>query len=185
MQPLRHADYLEWLGLETYGELEPAVTARLERHLESCAECRATRAALARAAAQIEAEQVAVRPGFADEVAATLPPAVWETRRPSGWSWAGTLLVLLLAGAAGLVAVLPGLTPTTAATTVLDPVVAALRDRAALALGSWRGLEMALERLTGGSAVGMAALAAAVLALDLLLVGLCLAGRRRRTRGRT
>ncbi len=182
MQPLRHAAYQEWLGLEMDGDLAPAAAGLLERHLESCAECRVIRRALGRLAAELDAERQEARLGFVAEVTADLPPAAWQVRRPSGWLPAVALSLLLL-GVAALLGLAVEAAASGAPPTLLELARASLGDRLALALGSWRALALALGRLMAGSKLALLASAVAVLALDLLLVRLWLSARRRRGGG--
>lgn len=179
MRPLNHADYLEWLGLEMDGELGPGVAGRLERHLESCGECRAIRQALGRLEQALSGERVAARAGFADEVLAVLPATGWPARGPARWL-VPLALLLVLGGAALLFLMASATVAKGPPEPSIELVTGSLRDRAGLLAAGWRGAAMTLRQLIHESAAGAAGVVAAVLGLDLLLLRLCLGLRRRR-----
>ena len=68
---MNHDTLRERLALDLYGELDEAETAELEAHLESCGDCRALRAELARDLGALAEEE---RQSRAFEEALTLDP---------------------------------------------------------------------------------------------------------------
>lgn len=177
----RHREFSELLQLEADGELSRVEAQRLERHLAGCAGCRAERRELARLDELLTAASVPVRPGFRDEVVASLPSAAWESRHPASWA-AGAVLALLLGGGAFALTSGAGVTSSPLAeifVAVFDLFRSSLVAGAGLLDASWRGLGLALARLLEGSWINLAAFGVFVFGVNALFVRLLLATRRR------
>lgn len=182
---MEHDTFREWLDLEADGALGDAERAQLERHLVTCAGCRAERVELARLIGRLEASRVPVREGFAASVMAALEPAPWESRSPRAWRWplalAGAMAAAaaLLAGGAGAGAAGSWWSTFGA---VADLVGAALVAGSGLALATWTGVGAAVAEWLGRSPANWVAAGVLVLALDLLALRLLRAGRRAESR---
>ena len=121
--------------------------------------------------ALLDADRIAVRPGFKTRVMEALPTASWQARSHAWMPLAAMVLTGL--GAASLLSGAASeshLVATGAA--IIDFMVATLMAGAGLFSASWRGAGMALEELFAGSGVSLVAFAAMVLCLDLLFVSL-------------
>lgn len=109
-----------------------------------------------------------VRPGFRDQVLASLEPAGWEARHARGWRAPVAAMVVF----GGLAAVLLG--RGVAENSVAWGLFAALRDfvlavavaGGGFATASWRGLNVTLTDLVGGSLETRVALLIVALALN-------------------
>ena len=177
----RHKDYLDLLQMQADGELTRLDGQRLDRHLASCAACRAERRELARLDELLAAASVPVRPEFRDEVVAALPSAAWESRHPASWA-AGVALAVLLGGGAFALTSGAGVTTSPLAeifVAVFDLFRSSLVAGAGLLDASWRGLGLALARLFDGSWINLAAFAVFVIGVDALFLRLLLRTRRR------
>ena len=177
----RHKEFQELLQVQADGELSRLEAQRLDRHLSSCATCRAERRELARLDELLTAARVPVRPGFRDEVLDALPSAAWESRHPASWA-AGAALVLLLGGGAFALTSGVGVTSSPLAeifVAVFDLFRSSLVAGAGLLDASWRGLGLALGRLFDGSWINLVAFGVFVLGVDALFLRLLLKTRRR------
>lgn len=175
-------DLRQLLDREVDGALDAGERALLEQALRRHPDLALERRRLQRLHGILQAERVAVRPGFTEAVLASLPPAPWQARRRA-WAFPAAAMVALAALAwllVGLEAERFAGGPLLGSLAALaDFAVAAALSGAGLLAASWRGVGMAL-----GEALSLpqqALFAAGVLALDLLLV--VLLRRRRRTGG--
>jgi len=171
-----------WLHLDLDGELAGAERAQLEEALRRDPALRDERRDLMALDAALAAERIPVRDGFRAAVMAALPESAWTRARRPAWILPLAAMLALALGAVWLLAgsslgdgpmVGTGLA-------VADFLQATTLAGAGLLAASWRGLALGLEELFAGSGLGIAALAAAVIFLDLL----CLSLLRRRRKAR-
>ena len=177
----RHNEYRELLQMQADGELSRLEAQSLDRHLGACAACRAEKRELARLDELLAAAAVQVRPGFREEVVASLPSAAWESRHPASWA-AGVVLVLLLGGGAFALTSGAGVSASPLAeifVAVFDLFRSSLLAGAGLLDASWRGLGLALGRLFDGSLLNLAAFGVFVIGVDALFLRLLLKTRRK------
>lgn len=185
IQMVDHETYQQWLDLDLAGELGEAERARLERHLEDCADCRAERSSLEVLDELLAAERIPVREGFRTEVMASLPAAGWEARQPAAWRWPLAACTALLVAAVALLGLTGGV-PAGSFSGALG-AVAALFSKGALAgagllAASWKGVGLITAEALGEIPGGLIALAVLVVCCNLLLFSLV---RRRKTAAET
>ncbi len=177
----RHNDFQELLQMRADGELSRLEAQRLDRHLATCAGCREERRELARLDELLTAASVPVRPGFREEVVASLPSAAWESRHPASWA-AGVVLALLLGGGAFALTSGAGVASSPLAeifVAVFDLFRSSLVAGAGLLDASWRGLGLALGRLFDGSLLNLVVFGVFVIGVDALFLRLLLKTRRK------
>ena len=175
-----HDTLREWLELDLDGRLPERLQPRLVAHLESCPDCRQEKQELAALSQLVRDTSLEVRPGFRQQVMATLPAAGWETAGPRAWRLPAAVCALLALGAAILLgsgsAAGGGGSLAGALAAVAALVEASVLTGAGLLAASWKGLG-ALAGEVLDSPADMAAFGVLVICVNLLLVSLV---RRRR-----
>ena len=174
-----HSTYREWLNLDVDGELPPVQRAQLDDHLAACPECRSERDEMLAFESLLAENRVAVRPGFRDQVLASLPAAGWESRAPRTWGFPAAVVVLL----AGIAAALLGSARVGSSSSMLSTLAAVggmlqatLQAGAGLLAASWKGIGLVFaEALSSPMSLGVFVFL--VICLNLLLISLV---RRRR-----
>jgi len=185
MQMVDHETYQRWLDLDLAGELDEAERARLERHVEDCAACRAERSSLGALDELLDAERVPVREGFRAEVMASLPAAGWEARQPVSWRWPLAACAALLGAAVALLALTGGVPADSfsgALGAVADLFATGALAGAGLLAASWKGIGLITVEALGAIPGGLIAFAVLVVCCNLLLFSLL---RRRKTAAET
>lgn len=181
-----HADDHEvarqWLDLDLAGELAGTDQARLEAHLEGCAECRAERRSLAALDGLLAACRVPIREDFQSRVMASLPAAGWEAARspvhsPAAWRWPAAALAALLVATAALVGwaspqLAPGGSFAGALAALGDLFSTSALAGAGLLGASWQGIGMVTSEALGEIPGGLVAFTVLVVCLNLLLIAL-------------
>jgi anti-sigma factor RsiW len=174
-----HTTFREWLHLDADGQLAAPQRTELEKHLATCAGCRAEREDLMALDALLQKNRILVRTDFKDTLLASLPTTGWENRSPKTWGFPAAVFVLLagiaaaLFGSAHLSTAGPGASALLAITDMLGSTVQA---GAGLLAATWKGLGMAFTEVIA-SPMSLGVLAVLVVSLNLLLVSLL---RRRR-----
>jgi anti-sigma factor RsiW len=177
-----HTDYRELLYLETDGELTPAESNELERHVTGCAECRAERRQVERLQGLLADAVVPVDESLRIAVMKRLPEVGWGARHAGAWRLATAVFVILgLAatllglGGSGLAAEVPLVGAVVA---MLDLFRSALLAGAGLLTASWKGIGLAAAELFQGSKIALAVLGLFVLGIDVLFLRLLLRRRK-------
>lgn len=174
------AQWREWVDLDLDGAqdldstLGPAERAELKR-LEKSGELTAERRSLRRLHEILKQDQIAVRPGFQQQVMAGLPAAAWEPRNHAQRvpAWAFPLVLVLAFGAAAAALLGSSLAHNQSfglVATLFDFLMTTTLAGAGLLFATWRGLGFGLSELFAGSEVTLAVFGAAVLGLNLLIV---------------
>jgi len=169
-----HDTCREWLNLEADGRLPAVHHAELERHLATCAECRAERAELLAFASLLEKHRIPVRADFKDTVLSSLPTVGWENRHPKTWGFPAAVVLLL----AGIAAALFGSARLESAgggapalLALADMLGSTVQAGAGLLAATWKGLGLAFAEVIA-SPVSLGAVAILVISLNLLLFSL-------------
>ena len=162
----------EWVDLDLEGQLSAVEKAGLAS-LEQSPEVMAERRCLERLHSLLDAEKIAVFPGFKEQVMAALPVAPWEQRSAARSLWALPAALVLIFGAAAAMFLAGTLGDSQAlgiAATVFDFLQTTTLAGAGLLFATWRGLGFGLSELFAGSQLSLALFGATVLGLDLLIV---------------
>lgn len=185
-------DYRGLLDLESDGALEAADSSALRAALEASSELREERRQLVLLNEVLSASRISPRPGFVDDVMASLPasPAWSVAPVPAVRRWRFPIAALVMLAVAGMILMSldPGGLQAAASVGGLMAAIGGLLTSTLMAgaglLGaSWRGVGMALgEALTLPQQV---AFGVAVVALNILLFRLVRHGRRERATERT
>jgi hypothetical protein len=174
-----HSQLREWLDLELDGAVGGADLGHLERrelrrHLDTCAECAAERAALLALRETLDEARVPVREGFRAAVMAALPQSGWEARPVSAWRLPAAMLLLLGVAAAALLVAgdLAGVGGSLLATlgSIGELLAATALAGAGLLGASWKGLGLLFSQALAGSPLHLAAAGIGVVCLDLLVL---------------
>ena len=178
MNTTDHAMLLEWLDLDLEGQLGGAEKTALEAKLAGddtlARKLRVERRQLGALHEAFEEDRIPVREGFHDEVMASLPHAAWERRRMSVWALPMAAALVLSLGAVFLLGT-TGLAESHVVGTglaVLELLQVTTLAGAGLLDASWRGLGLGLGELFSASKLGLAAMVAFIVCLDLLFLSL-------------
>lgn len=178
MNTTDHAMLLEWLDLDLEGQLGGAEKTALEAKLAGddtlARKLRVERRQLGALHEAFEEDRIPVREGFRDEVMASLPHAAWERRRMSVWALPMAAALVLSLGAVFLLGT-TGLAESHVVGTglaVLELLQVTTLAGAGLLDASWRGLGLGLGELFSASKLGLAAMVAFIVCLDLLFLSL-------------
>lgn len=179
MKTQDRATLVEWLDQDLDGQLGSAEQTRLAERLAADPELAAERRQLESLHGLLRATRVAVRPRFREQVMAALPVAAWQPGRVAAWALPLAMMVALAVAAVwvlGTGTTSDGPIVGTAAAVVDFLKVTALAGAGLLA-ASWRGVGLGLEELIASSSLGLVAMAALVLAMNVLFFSML---RRRR-----
>jgi anti-sigma factor RsiW len=143
------------------GELDAERRAALDRHLRDCAECRQDLAREQKLARAFAAARVAVAPGFAARVLASLPQPRWATRRrPTAWLWPIAALLVFGVGVIGFAAGGESFGPVGSILRSTGDFLAATTLAGAGLMGAtWKGVGIAVRGALGGIGGGLWVLA--------------------------
>ncbi len=168
MKTMDRATLAEWTDLELDGQLGGDEQALLEQRLAADTSLAAERRQLEALHAMLREGRVAVRPGFREEVMASLPASA----RARAWALP---LAAMVAFAAAAAIVLGSAEATSShvwatGTAIVEFAKVTTLAGAGLLAVSWTGFGLVLEELITSSGASLAAMAVLVLCLNLLFV---------------
>lgn len=164
----------QWLDQELEGELAEPERAALAQALAADPTLERERRDLAALNRLLARSHVPVRHGFAQQVVKSLPAAGWEARHPKSWRLAVALLLLLGGASAALVGAgsarfAPASSFLGAVGAVGDLFKTTALAGASMLAASWKGMGLAMQELTSGSWLSIAALGLLVVACNVCL----------------
>lgn len=178
MDTIEQAGPSIWMDARAEGNLDDGEKAHLEAFLAAAdpgqiAEAEAEAIMWERLHTALREDRTEVRPGFQDDVMASVDPSLWEKTPAGAWKLPLAMMLCLALAAVWTLSGVASDHPIVGTGSVLaDFAQSTFLAGAGVTVAAWRGVGMGLEEMLAGSSFSWVAMAVLVLSVNLLFVSL-------------